>query len=58
MNKIPSLYFVDLVQDYCEKNLTVDAYFIESCFKKIDISQLTIEDKKDLLENYALMFAE
>ena len=57
MNCLPQLYFFDLVRDYCEKNLTVDAYFIEQCFKKIDISTLTIEDKKELLEKYALMFA-
>ena len=58
MNKIPSLYFVDLVQNYCEKNLTAQPFFIETCLNKIKINQLTNEEKMSLLEKYAMMFHE
>ncbi|MCR5411618.1 MAG: hypothetical protein K6E76_01115 [Patescibacteria group bacterium] len=58
MDNIPPIDFIDLIQGYCDRDFTVQSYFIQTCFDKIDISQLTNEDKKELLEMYALMFAE
>ena len=55
MDNIPPIDFIDLIQGYCERDFTVQPYFIQTCFDKIDISQLTNEDKKELLEMYALI---